>query len=133
MVGFAPLFLAELDRPSTKYPVSLLARVQPTPDVCTWLTVHGLGLYVMKNSRGLTTRINSLRYAGIYFANNRKSDISMRHQRKTILKRDYRRLERQNISNLPPHIDSDWCWCDPIIEFNEDGQLLVIHKEVTWN
>ncbi len=51
----------------------------------------------------------------------------MRYQRKTILKLNHGRLERQNIANPPPHIDSDWC-CVTIIEFNEDGHLLMIHK-----
>lgn len=31
------------------------------------------------------------------------------------------------------HIDSDLCWCDPTIEVEEDGQEMVIHRQVTWN
>jgi hypothetical protein len=31
------------------------------------------------------------------------------------------------------HIDSDLCWCEPIVEFDEDGDQVVMHKEVTWN
>jgi hypothetical protein len=31
------------------------------------------------------------------------------------------------------HIDSDFCWCDPIVDFDEDGDQVVMHKEVTWN
>jgi hypothetical protein len=31
------------------------------------------------------------------------------------------------------HIDSDFCWCDPIVELDEHGETLVMHKEVTWN
>lgn len=31
------------------------------------------------------------------------------------------------------HIDSDFCWCDPIAEIDEAGQDVLIHKEVTWN
>lgn len=31
------------------------------------------------------------------------------------------------------HIDSELCWCDPIIDFDEMGQQSVIHNEVTWN
>ncbi len=31
------------------------------------------------------------------------------------------------------HIDSDFCWCDPIVEANENGQEVVFHREVTWN
>jgi hypothetical protein len=57
----------------------------------------------------------------------------MRYQRKTISPPNHGRLERLNISNPLPHIDADWCWCDPIVELNEVGDELVIHKEVTWN
>ena len=57
----------------------------------------------------------------------------MKPQRKTILRSKYGRLESLNISNPIAHIDSDCCWCDPIVEFTEDGDLRVIHKEVTWN
>ena len=32
-----------------------------------------------------------------------------------------------------PHIDSELCWCDPIIDFDEIGQQLLTHNEVTWN
>jgi hypothetical protein len=32
-----------------------------------------------------------------------------------------------------PHIDSDLCWCEPIVDFDEDGDQVVMHKEVTWN
>ncbi len=31
------------------------------------------------------------------------------------------------------HIDSDFCWCDPILEFDENGEIIVIHREVAWN
>lgn len=31
------------------------------------------------------------------------------------------------------HIDSDFCWCDPIVEFDENGKIVVIHQQVTWN
>lgn len=57
----------------------------------------------------------------------------MRNQRKTILEANYRRLESLNNSTPLPHIDSDWCWCDPTVEFNGDGDQLVLHKEVTWH
>jgi hypothetical protein len=57
----------------------------------------------------------------------------MRHQRKTILQVKHGRLERLDISDPLPHIDSDLCWCDPLVEFNEDGDPRVIHNEVTWN
>ncbi len=31
------------------------------------------------------------------------------------------------------HVDSDFCWCDPIVEVDENGQEVVVHREVTWN
>jgi hypothetical protein len=31
------------------------------------------------------------------------------------------------------HLDSDYCWCDPIVEVDEDGEKVVLHWEVTWN
>jgi hypothetical protein len=31
------------------------------------------------------------------------------------------------------HIDSAFCWCDPIVEEQENGQEVVVHREVTWN
>src|SRR6266550_4567527 len=31
------------------------------------------------------------------------------------------------------HLDSDLCWCDPIIEVDEIGEEVVLHRQVTWN
>ena len=31
------------------------------------------------------------------------------------------------------HLDSDLCWCDPIIEVDECGREFVLHRQVTWN
>ena len=31
------------------------------------------------------------------------------------------------------HIDSDLCWCDPMVEVDESEREIVIHREVTWN
>jgi hypothetical protein len=31
------------------------------------------------------------------------------------------------------HLDSDLCWCDPIIKVDENGQEFVLHRQVTWN
>jgi hypothetical protein len=31
------------------------------------------------------------------------------------------------------HLDSDFCWCDPIIEVEDDGEEAVLHRQVTWN
>jgi len=30
-------------------------------------------------------------------------------------------------------LDSDSCWCDPIIEVDENGCEIVLHRQVTWN
>jgi hypothetical protein len=31
------------------------------------------------------------------------------------------------------HLDSDFCWCDPVIEIDDDGNEDVVHRQVTWN
>ena len=31
------------------------------------------------------------------------------------------------------HLDSELCWCDPIIEVNEIGEEVVLHRQVSWN
>ena len=31
------------------------------------------------------------------------------------------------------HLDSDLCWCDPIVVVNEDGEHVLLHRQVTWN
>jgi hypothetical protein len=31
------------------------------------------------------------------------------------------------------HLDSDLCWCDPIVEVDEDGEHILLHRQVTWN
>jgi hypothetical protein len=31
------------------------------------------------------------------------------------------------------HVDSDFCWCDPLVEANDDGEEIVVHRQVTWN
>jgi hypothetical protein len=33
----------------------------------------------------------------------------------------------------PRHIDSDICWCEPIVDMDEDGEAVVMHREITWN
>jgi hypothetical protein len=40
------------------------------------------------------------------------------------------------LSELPiglEHLDSDMCWCDPIIEIDDDAQKIVLHRQMTWN
>ena len=31
------------------------------------------------------------------------------------------------------HLDSDFCWCDPIIQVDKNGREVVLHRQVTWN
>ena len=31
------------------------------------------------------------------------------------------------------HLDSDLCWCDPIVEVDEDGEHVLLHRQVTWH
>ncbi len=58
---------------------------------------------------------------------------NMAQQRKAIQKLK-KWLERSDIPNPLPHINTNLCWCDPLIKLNEeDGGLVLIHKEVTWN
>jgi hypothetical protein len=42
-------------------------------------------------------------------------------------------LMRTEGKNELLHFDSRSCWCDPIVEVDEDGHHVVIHREVTWN
>jgi len=31
------------------------------------------------------------------------------------------------------HLASDVCWCDPLLETDENGDEVVLHRHVTWN
>jgi hypothetical protein len=31
------------------------------------------------------------------------------------------------------HLDSDLCWCDPIVEVDENGRHVLLHRQITWN
>ena len=31
------------------------------------------------------------------------------------------------------HRDSNFCWCDPRVEEDENEQETVVHRKVTWN
>ena len=50
-------------------------------------------------------------------------------------------MENLNCSALVPvempvgltHLDSDLCWCEPIVEVDEDGRHVLLHRQVTWN
>jgi len=41
-------------------------------------------------------------------------------------------METEVASQLA-HVKSELCWCDPIVEIDEYGQKVVMHKEVTWH
>ena len=45
----------------------------------------------------------------------------------------YRDLVWTEAINQLAHVESELCWCDPIVEINEYGQKVVMHKEVTWH
>ena len=40
-------------------------------------------------------------------------------------------IETEVASQLA-HVKSELCWCDPIVEMDEYGRKVVMHKEVTW-
>jgi hypothetical protein len=50
-------------------------------------------------------------------------------------------MENLNCTALPPvempvgltHLHSDLCWCDPIVEVDENGRQVLLHRQVTWN
>ncbi len=31
------------------------------------------------------------------------------------------------------HTDDESCWCEPLVESDDDGEETVIHREVIWN
>lgn len=31
------------------------------------------------------------------------------------------------------HTHDEFCWCDPVVESDDDGEQTVIHREVIWN
>jgi hypothetical protein len=42
-------------------------------------------------------------------------------------------LDSRHVSKQLKHINSNSCWCEPIISIDENGREVVLHKEVTWN
>jgi len=44
-----------------------------------------------------------------------------------------RNLIETEVAHHLAHVESPLCWCDPIVEIDEYGQRVVIHKEVTWH
>ena len=43
------------------------------------------------------------------------------------------KTNKEKISPRLNHIDWDFCWCDPILETDQNGQEVMVHREVTWN
>jgi hypothetical protein len=39
----------------------------------------------------------------------------------------------KEIANQLAHVESELCWCDPIVEKDEYGQEVVMHNHVTWH
>jgi hypothetical protein len=31
------------------------------------------------------------------------------------------------------HEDSQFCWCEPVVEVDDDGGEILVHRQVTWN
>jgi hypothetical protein len=31
------------------------------------------------------------------------------------------------------HLQSQLCWCEPVLALDEDGKEILVHQEVTWN
>jgi len=38
-----------------------------------------------------------------------------------------------NISSLDSNRRFRSSWCDPIVELDEDGEHVLLHRQVTWN
>lgn len=37
------------------------------------------------------------------------------------------------VENHLVHIESQLCWCDPIVEIDEYGEEVLVHQDVTWH
>jgi hypothetical protein len=37
------------------------------------------------------------------------------------------------VTNQPAHIESEKCWCDPVLAIDENRRKVLIHQEVTWH
>ena len=45
----------------------------------------------------------------------------------------WRNRKSTEATNQLAHVESELCWCDPIVEVDEYGRKVVMHKEVTWH
>ena len=41
-------------------------------------------------------------------------------------------IEAKRANHLA-HVESQFCWCDPVVEIDEYGQKIVVHIEMTWH
>ncbi|HUK41715.1 MAG TPA: hypothetical protein VLX11_11740 [Candidatus Acidoferrales bacterium] len=44
--------------------------------------------------------------------------------------------EKVTVVEMPvglSHRESGLCWCDPLVEVDEDGKVVLVHRQVTWN
>ena len=58
-----------------------------------------------------------------------KEDISMSLNQPLV----WRNPIWKEVASQLAHVESELCWCDPIVEMDEYGQKVVMHKEVTWH
>ena len=42
-------------------------------------------------------------------------------------------VEKHETSERLRHIQSQLCWCEPVLALDEDGKDILVHQEVTWN
>jgi hypothetical protein len=42
-------------------------------------------------------------------------------------------VTKHEISEGLMHIQSQLCWCEPVLAFDEEGKETLVHQEVTWN
>ena len=83
----------------------------------------------------------TLRY-GLYAAENRGGAIKPKRYSVCVSEGEGdTEMENLNCSALVPvempvgltHLDSDLCWCEPIVEVDDDGEHVLLHRQVTWN
>jgi hypothetical protein len=73
-----------------------------------------------------------------FYWSNRKESVMRISRRRTFLMFLNQPLRKRNpigteVANQLAHVESELCWCDPIVETDEYGQKVVMHKDVTWH
>ena len=46
--------------------------------------------------------------------------------------REREAIETERANQLA-HVESQFCWCDPVVEIDEYGQKVLCHIAVTWH